>query len=138
MPEIDGITFDDQSYDLVSELITRLEREGDFAVYGLPKMNAGHGEVRLAHQGRDTKRMIARGVFCRFIPTAKGVTFTHRKEAGGAKTRTPITPESLDLVLSRIVSQREFVKERLKGFEKVYPQPGMVSAGQFESNRRKH
>jgi hypothetical protein len=138
VPEIDGITFDDQSYYLVSQLIARLKQEGDFAVYGLPRMHAGQGEVRLAHQGRDTKRKIAKGVFCRFIPTAKGVTFTHRKEVGGSKIRTPITPETLDLVLSRIVSRRDFVRERLKGFEKVYPQPGMVSAGQFESNRSKH
>ncbi len=138
MPEIEGIMFDEHSHALVSELIKRLKQHGVCDVYPLPSMNAGRGEVRLAHVRSDTKRKKAKGVFGGFIPTAKSVSLAYCKIAGSKNGRIPITSENLDLIFDRIVAQREFVKERRRGSEKVHPQPGMVSGGQFESDRSRH
>jgi hypothetical protein len=139
LPAIEGIMFDDAAYELVSAFIARLKLDGDFAVYGLPGFHNGTGEVRLAHHGSDINRRAARGVFCRFIPSTTGAIFTHDKKVGEARIRTRITASNFDAVLWRIIAHRDLIKDRVRGFERVDPnKPGTVSAGQFESNRRKH
>ena len=139
MPAIEGIIFDDAAYELVSAFIARLKLDGDFAVYGLPRIHNDTGEVRLAHHGPDINHKVARGVFCRFIPSTTGAIFTHDKKVGQPKVRTRMTASNFDAVLQRIIARRDAVKDKLKGFERADPnKPGTVSGGQFESNRRKH
>jgi hypothetical protein len=67
LPTIERITFDDASYKLISNLIARLKRYGDFAVYALPRMHNGKGEIRLAHHGPDIDHRNGRGVFAKSI-----------------------------------------------------------------------
>jgi hypothetical protein len=136
---IEGILFDTESYERVSDLIELLKLHRDFEICPHPRMSHGRGELWLAHRGPDAKHKRARGVFARFIPSEAGVKFTHRKNGAPGFRRTKITPANTDEVLKSMVCRYEETKERVKVSEKAEPnKPGTVSGGQFESNRRKH
>ena len=88
------------------------------------------GEVRLAHYGPDTDHKNGRGVFGRLIPSTLGVTFTRRRK-NFAHKRTPITAANFEDILKAASARRDWLKDWIKGSEKVAPdKPGTVSGGQ--------
>jgi hypothetical protein len=138
MPQIEGIEFDTTSHAIISDLIQRLQESGTCEVYGLPKMQNGIGEIRLAHRRPTPPRTTGRGVFARIFPNVTGATYIRRKRSATDYPRMKLGVNNLDEVFREMTSRRELTKVRQKHNEKVDPNPpGTVSGGRFESNRRK-
>jgi hypothetical protein len=134
---IEGIEFDAKTGQLVADFIEKLKLLGDLAIYSLPKMWKGKGEIRLAHHGPDLQHPKGRGVFAQIRPTLLGATLIRNKKDG--EGNIPLNEHTLDVAYTVIASIREQKKDRVKGNETVDPnKPGTVQGGQFESKRREH
>jgi hypothetical protein len=139
MPQIHGIEFNEKSYGVVEELIATVKLWGDCESYPLPRMQHGRGEIRIAHQGPNSNRRKAKGVFARIYPTRSGATYIPRRACLNGAAEQPVVRETLPQILDLIRQVFEWSKPQSKtGSVRVDPNPpGTVQGGRFESNRRK-
>jgi len=137
LPELYGITIDDDAVGITERLIEQLKSAGDCDVYPLPRMHKGRGEIRIAHHGPVGKKK-ARGVFGRLIPIEGGVSFSHRRKNLDDGGRTRLTDGNFDSIMRAANARREITKDPVKGSVKVSRhKAGTLSGGRPESNPRK-
>lgn len=137
LPELYGITFDNDALGIAERLIEQLRSTGDCDVYPLPRMHKGRGEIRIAHHGPVGKKK-ARGVFGRLIPIEGGVSFSHRRKNLDDGGRTRLTDGNFDAIVRAANARREITKDPVKGSVRVpRHKAGTLSGGRPESNPRK-